>query len=105
MRRNILKRNLSEDLDWAQELQSNPNYDLMRYIGSEINQYGGSKTLLETRSQASSLERNSFEDLQDDPIQANLWSETNQTQAKGEKTMASTSSAHLSKRMNNKKNR
>ena len=37
MRRNILKRNLSEDLDWAQELQSNPNYDLMRYIGSEIN--------------------------------------------------------------------
>ena len=36
MRRNILKRNLSEDLVWAAELQSNPNFDMVRFMGREM---------------------------------------------------------------------
>ena len=39
MRRNILKRNLSEDLVYAAELQSNPNFDFLRYISQNINHY------------------------------------------------------------------
>ena len=34
MRRNILKRNASEDLVWAAELDSNPNFDMVRFIGA-----------------------------------------------------------------------
>ena len=36
MRRNILKRNLSEDLVFAAELQSNPNFDMVRFMGQEM---------------------------------------------------------------------
>ena len=36
MRRNILKRNLSEDLVWAAELQSNPNFDMVRFVGQDM---------------------------------------------------------------------
>jgi hypothetical protein len=33
MRRNILKRNVSEDLVWAAGLQSNPNFEMIRFVG------------------------------------------------------------------------
>lgn len=69
MRRNILKRNASEDLVWAAELQSNPNFEMVRFIGQGDLHHSRQVNMakqLETRSQASSLERKSFDDLEDE---------------------------------------
>ena len=52
---------------------------------------------LETRSQASSLERNSFDGLQDE-IGTSLRESTLETPPKGETKLSKTSAAHLSKR-------
>ena len=81
VRRNILKRNLSEDLVYAAELQANPNFDFVRFISGnswqDVNQVNyrdrdphsyHQVMKLETRSQTSSLERISFEDLEDDTL-------------------------------------
>ena len=100
MRRNILKRNASEDLVWAAELQSNPNFDMVRFISAgDVNYQEANPWAkqLETRSQASSLERNSFDGLEDE-IGTSLRESTLETPPKGETKLCKTSAAHLKKK-------
>ena len=102
MRRNILKRNVSEDLVWAAELQLNPNFDMVRFIGQGVAHYQQANQgvkQLGTRSQASSLERDQFEGLEDE-IGESLRENTQETPPKGsgKNKLGKTSAAHLSKR-------
>ena len=100
VRRNILKRNLSEDLVWAAGLQSNPNFDMVRFLTHQVHQQNNAQGF-ETRSHASSLERNSFSDLEDE-IGSNLRENNGDTPTKGGVKVVKTSVAHLSKRNKNK---
>ena len=67
IRRNILRRTLSEDLMWADCLKNDPSFEMFRCLGSTShNKFPDG---METRSQASTPERKRRESLNelDDP--------------------------------------